>query len=226
VVRARVAVLLPALLGAVALTGCGASQQGIPANISDEQALELALSRYDYDLGLLLEEFPDVAPPELGLQMMVASRTEWSAFQVMCLVDEGIRGATPTRDGYAINGDNDPVDEAVARFTCRYRYPIDPRVLGALSPEQAGYAFDYLVERVVPCMRSLGFEPSPPPDRDDFIAYSERVWGAVLWSPYGRFWDKYSGPERTLVDRHCPPLPDEPFAVFNGTLNERLIGEE
>jgi hypothetical protein len=157
---------------------------------------------------------------------MVTSRAEWSTFQVMCLVDEGIRGATPTRDGYAIDGDNEPADEAVARFTCRYRFPIDPRALGALSAEQAGYAWDYLVERVAPCMRSIGFEPSPHPEREDFIAYSERVWGAVLWSPYGRFSDKFFGPERTIVDLHCPPLPDDPFAVFNGTLGERLTGED
>ena len=82
------------------------------------------------------------------------------------------------------------------------------------------------MHRVVPCMRSIGFEPSPYPDRDDFIAYSARVWGAALWTPYGRFTDKYFGPERTVVDQHCPPLPDDPFAVFNGTLGERIIGED
>ena len=225
-VRRRVVALLAGLLGACTMAGCAASDPPIPAALSDEQALELAMSRYQYDLRLLLEDFPDAALPELGIVTMVASRTEWSQFQVMCLVNEGIRGATPTRDGYAIDGDNQPVDEAVARFTCRYRFPIDPRVLGALSSEQAGYAWDYLVERVVPCMRSIGFEPSPPADRDEFIAYSARVWGSVLWSPYGRFEDPFFGPERTIVDRHCPALPDDPFAVFNGTLTARLLGED
>lgn len=223
-VRSRVvALLLPLLLGA--MSGCAASERPIPAGISDEHALELALTRYDYDLERLLEKFPDAVVPELHVNVMVSSRAEWSVFQVMCLVEAGIRGASPTRDGYAVNGDNDPVDEAVARFACRYRYPIDPRVLGALSADQAGYAWDYLVGRVVPCMRSIGFEPSPPPSREDFVAYSAHVWGAVLWSPYGRFEDKYFGPERAVVDQHCPPLPDDPFAVFNGTLGERLIGE-
>ena len=222
--RSRVIALLPALLGACAVSGCAASPAPMPAGISDERALELALSRYQYDQRLLLEDYPQASLPELGVVTLVSSRTEWSGFQVMCLVNEGISGAIPTRDGYAIDGDNAPVDEAVARFTCRYRFPIDPRVLGALSPEQAGYAWDYLVERVVPCMRSIGFEPSPSPSRDDFIAYSERVWGAVLWSPYGRFSDKFFGPERTVIDQHCPPLPDDPFAVFNGTLGERLLG--
>jgi hypothetical protein len=75
-------------------------------------------------------------------------------------------------------------------------------------------------------MQNLGFEPSPPADRGDFIAYSARVWGAVLWTPYGSLDDPFSGPERELVDSRCPPLPDDPFAVFNGTLTARIAGED
>ena len=186
----------------------------------------MSQSRYTYDLNLLLQQYPDATVPETGTWIMMSSRAEWSQFQVMCLVEHGIRGVKVTPDGYTVQGDNDPEAAAVARFACRYRYTLDPRVLGALSADQAGYAWDYLVERVVPCMRSIGFEPSPHPDRDDFVAYSERVWGAVLWSPYGRFEDKYFGPERMVVDQHCPPLPDDPFAVFNGTLTARIIGED
>jgi hypothetical protein len=206
------------------LTGCAGPAAPLPPGISDTEALEMSLSRYTYDLNLLLQRYPGATVPESGVSTMVSSRAEWSQFQVMCLVEWGIRGVSTTLGGYAVQGDNDPEHEAIARFACRYRFPIDPRVLGALSAEQAGYAWDYLVHRVVPCMRSIGFEPSPPPDRDDFIAYSERVWGAVLWSPYGRFEDKYFGPERIAVDQHCPPLPDDPFAVFNGTLTDRIVG--
>ena len=209
---------------AALLAGCAAPVEPIPAGLSDTEAMELSLSRYSYDLNLLLQQYPDAEVPGVGTSTMVTSRVEWSQFQVMCLVNHGIRGARATTDGYVVQAANDPQTEAVAQFVCRYQYAIDPRVLGALSAEQAGYAWDYLVERVVPCMRSIGFEPSPPPSRDDFIAFSEHVWGAALWTPYGRFTDKFFGPERVVVDRHCPPLPDDPFAVFNGTLTDRIIG--
>jgi hypothetical protein len=224
--RTRGAGLLAIALVAVTLGGCsGDHRPPVPAGLSDDEAVQLSLSRYDYDLNLLLKEFPTAAVPGTGLRMMVSSRAEWSQFQVMCLVEHGIRGATPTLGGYAVQGDNDPEAEAIARFACRYQYPIDPRVLGALSAEQSGYAWDYLTGRVLPCMRRLGFEPSPPAPRKDFVAYSSHVWGSVLWSPYGRLDDPFSGPDRALVDSHCPPLPDDPFAVFNGTLTARISGE-
>ena len=221
---ARSVILFAVALGVLA--GCAEPPPAIPAGISDEQAMELSLTRYEYDLGLLLEEFPGAVVPEAHIQSMVPSRADWSLMQVMCLVGFGIRGVEPTLGGYAIRGDNDPQAEAVAQLACRYEYPIDPRILGALSPEQAGYAWDYLVERVVPCMRTLGFEASPPAGRDEFVTYSARVWGSSLWSPYGRFEDPFFGPERILVDQHCPPLPDDPFAVFNGTLSQRINGQQ
>ncbi len=221
----RIAALLVGCLAAV-LTACAAPDPPVPDGISDEHALELGLSRYAYDLRLLLRDYPDAVLPGVGEVELVAAFDDWTRQQVACLAGMGIAGARGTIDGFAVLGENDAQEEAVARFVCHYRYLIDPRVRGALSAEQAGYAWDYLVERVVPCMRSLGFEPSPPPDRDEFVAYSQRVWSAVLWSPYGRFENKYSGPERTVVDRHCPPLPDDPFAVFNGTLSARLLGED
>ena len=85
---------------------------------------------------------------------MVSSRAEWSQAQVGCLVGMGIDGVRSTPGGYTVQALNDPETEALARFVCRYQYPLDPRVMGALSAEQAGYAWDYLVHRVVPCMRS------------------------------------------------------------------------
>ena len=220
------ALLLVGASVVVTLIGCAAPTEPVPPGISDAEALELSLSRYAYDLDLVLENYPDVTLPQPLVSTMVSSRAEWSQAQVGCLVGMGIDGVRSTPAGYTVQALNDPETEALARFVCRYQYPLDPRVMGALSAEQAGYAWDYLVHRVVPCMRSIGFEPSPYPDRDDFIAYSARVWGAALWTPYGRFTDKYFGPERTVVDQHCPPLPDDPFAVFNGTLGDRIIGEE
>jgi hypothetical protein len=215
-----------ALVGSALLGGCaGSGEPPVPPGLSDDQAIELSRSRYEYDLKLLLQEFPTASVPDVEPVTMVASRSEWSVAQVTCLVGRGIRGATTTPGGYAVQGGNDPQAEAIARFACRYQFPIDPRVLGALSAEQAGYAWDYLVGRVMPCMRRLGFQPSPPASREDFIAYSEHVWGSVLWSPYGSLDDPFSGPDRALIDSRCPPLPDDPFAVFNGTLNARISGE-
>lgn len=221
----RIAALLIGCLAAL-LTGCATPDPPVPAGISYQQALELGQSRYSYDLRILLRDYPDATLPGADRVQMVTAFSEWSAQQVGCLTEMGIDGARVTVDGYAVLGENDPEAEAVARFACRYRYMIDPRVRGALSAEQAGYAWDYLVKRVVPCMRSIGFETSEPPGRDEFIAYSQRVWGAARWSPYDRFQDPFFGPERALVDQFCPPLPDDPFAVFNGTLSERLRGEE
>jgi hypothetical protein len=211
---------------ALALPGCAAQQRELPPGLSDASALQLSLARFDYDLDLLLERFPDADVPESVTSTMVASRVAWSQAQMACLIEAGIRGVRATPAGYVVQGVNDPEQEAVARFVCRYRFTIDPRAEGALSAEQAGYAWDYLVQRVMPCMKRLGFEPSTPPTREDFIAYSERVRGAVRWSPYNGLDGEFSGPERDLVDRHCPPLPDDPYAVLNGTLAERLLAED
>ncbi len=223
-----VGLLLPVvvLVGGGILAGCGAPTPAIPAGISDDEAAALSLTRYEYDRDLLLQTYPEAELPDVRIQDMVPSRSEWSQMQVMCLVANGIRGVEATLGGYSVHGDNDPQAQAVAQLVCRYQYPIDPRILGALSAEQSGYAWDYLVGRVVPCMRALGFEPSPPAPRDEFVTYSARVWGSVLWSPYGRFEDPFFGPERVLVDSHCPPLPDDPFAVFNGTLTLRINGDQ
>lgn len=228
VVRSRVIrLLLPLLVvgGGCALPGCADGTPAIPPGISDERAMELGLARYAYDLDLLMRRYPDATVPMPVELVMVATRDEWSQAQVRCLTERGIVGARTTSGGYAVLGENDPQEEAVARFVCRYQVTLDPRVLGALSPEQAGYAYDYLTDRIVPCMQSIGFEPSPAVDREAFIAYSARVWGAALWTPYGRLDDPFAGPEREFVDSRCPPLPDDPFAVFNGTLSSRVNGD-
>src|SRR5690606_41773782 len=59
---------------------------------------------------------------------------QWRELQASCLDSEGFDPVEITPEGLVVGGEEAPL--AQARLHCAYRFPIDPRLLGALSAAQ------------------------------------------------------------------------------------------
>ena len=182
------------------LAGC-ATATPIPAGLTDDEAKaivaqQLGGSRFDRDM-------PPV--PVIAFTTM----DSWSSMQVTCLRAAGIN-AEEISGGYSVRGERYVgADFELAQFTCDSQYPVDPRLQGYLSDAQADYVYDYLTERVAPCLELLGYPVVPSaPDHASFVD----ALPTALWTPYLAI--KATPAEWATINAKCPPIPSDEFALF------------
>jgi hypothetical protein len=156
-----------------------------------------------------LDAEPDVAT------VAFTTPDTWSTVQTSCLQAAGLQ-AREISGGFTIDdpGDLDATEVSLAQWTCLRQYPVDPRITGFLSDAQVLFMYDYFVSRLTPCIATLGFDVTPPPQRDQYLAL---VRAGSSWSPYigadGEPIARSPG-EWALVNGRCPPLPDDPFGPY------------
>ena len=201
-----------ALVAVLLLAGC-ATATPIPPGLTDAEADEVVASR-------LAETWTVVNRGEFR-EMPVIERVsfttpdDWSSAQVSCLVAAGI-DASEVSGGFSVSSDGTISDRQIAdaQIVCLGQYPVDPRTQGYLSDAQLLYAYDYLTERVAPCLDLLGFPSSGPPDR---LAFVGAVRAGLVWTPYshgGATRLDATPAEWTVINGKCPPLPVDPFVIF------------
>lgn len=233
---------LLAVLGTIVLLGAtvmvvlvsAGPRTAVPAGLSDAEAREALVGAMADELRELGRRVPEVAvqlasggallddrdlvdryPLADGRRIddveLVSDLDEWIGLQVACLREQGLSPVTVTPDGYLLGGTR---DEALqARVLCTYSYPLDPRVLGALSAEQAGYAWDYFQSRLIPCLTGLGLRVGDGPSRDVFVREALGVAGPLPWTPYDGLRIRTDA-ARAALDAACAPLPVEPYALY------------
>lgn len=195
------------IVAVVLLTGC-AAQPPVPEGLTDEEAGRLVLVSLAADTALLQEQLPD-ASLQLG-DGLTDDWDVWVDLQVMCLEAAGFAPVLIDA-GLLISGDTDLV--RAARIHCAYRFPLDPRQLGALSSEQAEWAWDYWDTRLIPCVEALGYTVPGVPQRAEFVRNAVGRIGSLPWTPYLAM-RVQSNEEKAAIDGACPPLPDDPYGLF------------
>ena len=208
----RLRALAAAAASLLLLAGC-ATPTPIPPGLTDAEADEVVAEQ-------LAETWTAVNRGE-ARDMPAFERVSyttpdtWSSAQVSCLVAAGI-DASEVSGGYMVSSDGTVSNRQIAdaQMVCLGQYPVDPRTQGYLSDSQLLYAYDYLTERVAPCLDLLGFPSSGPPDRPAFVG---AVRAGQVWTPYshgGATRLDATAAEWTVINGKCPPLPADPFAMF------------
>ena len=188
------------------LAGCGTATP-IPPGLTDDEAKAIVAQR------LGASRFDNDRPPIDVVEF--ATMDSWSSMQVTGLRAAGIN-AEEISGGYAVRGDGDTSEYfEKAQFTCDSQYPVDPRTQGYLSDAQADYAYDYLTERVTPCLELLGYPVVPSaPDHASFV----NALPAALWTPYLSI--TATPAEWAAINAKCPPISTDEFALFQPPATE------
>ena len=210
------------LVGGVAvllLGGCAAEPQ-VPEGLTDEEAGRLILVAMARDISELQRQVPGADGPSIVGEEVVDNWGDWMNLQSDCLKAAGFSPVQVTKDGFIVGGDTDLVREA--RVHCAYRFPLDPRLLGALSSEQAEYAWDYWDQRLIPCVEELGYTVPGVPIRAEFIRNAVGRVGRLPWTPYVAM-RVQSNEEKAAIDEACPPLPEDPYNLYENTALPVLI---
>jgi hypothetical protein len=98
-------------------------------------------------------------------------------------------------------------------------------MLGALSAEQAEYAWDYWDSRLIPCVEELGYKVPAVPARSEFVRNAVGRIGRLPWTPYLAMRVE-SEQEKASIDAACPPLPEDPFSLYENAVRPVLIVQE
>lgn len=75
-------------------------------------------------------------------------------------------------------------DRDLVQWLCFKRYPVSPDSPDLdfiLNKAQADYLYDYYVERLIPCLESIGMTVGEAPRR---VEFTRLPYGALGWSPY------------------------------------------
>jgi hypothetical protein len=126
-----------------------------------------------------------------------------------CITKAGIGGLDPGPDG-SFSPDGRELQDLANRvqFICSLQYPYDisePSKMGYLSEEELAWNWAYNRERLVPCLRLLGYTINEP--GGDYVEGSGN-----LWLPYFDMTPvPASDSEWASIDLRCPPSPVGPL---------------
>lgn len=211
--------LLVGTVAVVLLAGCAAQPQ-VPAGISDEEAGRLIYAAMVTDIRRLQQEYPEAVEPAVVAEQIATDWDQWLELQASCLDSEGFDPVEITPEGLVVGGEEALL--AQARLHCAYRFPIDPRLLGALSAAQAEWAWDYWDTRLIPCVERLGYRVPGVPARAEFVRNAVGRIGQLPWTPYLAM-RVGSAEEKADIDAACPPLPSDPYSLYETTVRPVLI---
>ena len=191
------------------LAAC-APTTGLPRPLSQQEIDGIVARDNDYRWEFYFANRPDVARPVVERRGYVAPGLA-ADFYAKCLSTGGFDMAYVY--GVGLEFGLDPATQTaayLAYYICAAQYPVDPIARGFLSPDQLGFMYDYYVQRLTPCLRSLGYTVPQAPQRGDFIAAS---FNGDSWNPYDGVALAVSSPVWTLIDERCPPLPAQTYGT-------------
>ena len=151
-------------------------------------------------------QYPDAVRPEADLVRTVAP-PEWATAIAECLNAEGF-GAIAQADG-SVYFDTGEQDEAysVALYTCKIRYPIDPKFQGPLNDEQLRRVYEYSKTTLAPCLESFGIAVPEPPSLELFL---EKRGNPEAWNIYGDVHNILkSNAQWQEINATCPQYPSD-----------------
>ena len=152
------------LLGVVPLLALAAcANPELPAEPTPAEVRQVVL---DLETEQWFTMFGEKREPQTLVRVWVDSFAEQKA-----AVDECMAATTaPDRD--------------LVQWLCFKRYPVSPDSPDLdfiLTKAQADYLYDYYVERLNPCLESLGLTVGEAPRR---VEFTRVPYGALSWSPY------------------------------------------
>ncbi len=182
------------------LVGCTAAPQPLPPGLTDDEVAAIRAAEQQ-------SWWDQIAPgePMPVIEVVRYVDNNDTATRVECLKAQPIPGVTVTPDnGFMSNGLESQKALDRAFFVCAQMYPPQGSTddLGLYSSEQLSYLYDDFTERLLPCLRMMGFriaDPSPqffgqsgylPWDPYAVLVRNPAAWDASLWA---------------LVDVRCPP---------------------
>lgn len=127
-------------------------------------------------------------------------------------------------DGVVLT-DGGPQEEEVreASAVCNDRYPVHPRHLRPLEPDQLSRLYDWYVQESVPCLQGQGVSVEPAPPRADFIRDYPMSWhphSSVQMEPLRRTGADGASVQGTaeweLLRQACPELPPDRLLTGDG----------
>ncbi len=156
-------------------------------------------------------------PPQDAQFERYISPDEYGAVMVPCLNDQGIP-ARHSGDGGVLYG-HIPEEQALlqreALYRCEVRFPTHPRYFEPLNAEQLGRLYVYLVEDLVSCLETEGYNVSSPPTLEVFIG-SFNDPAVPSWHPYPAGDPRIQQPEEwNRLNTACPQFP--PLDELYGT---------
>jgi hypothetical protein len=129
-----------------------------------------------------------------------------------CMKDAGFAGITQVGDSVSVSvGEPDPKAATLAYYECVAEYPLHVPAIGYLSRTVRGALYDYLTTRIVPCLRTLGYEVVDPPTRTEYV---ETYYRDLGWNPYEAVSFGSGSIAWLVIDARCAP-PADKFGQFH-----------
>lgn len=151
----------------------------------------------------LLGRFPDTSLPAVSLVRAVAP-SEWASTIATCMTVEGFASNV---EGNAVSTTPFPAAQeeahAIATYTCRVSYPIDPVYRQPYGTEEIDYLYGYLTTDLTSCLAAAGYTTEAPPSRGTF---ADGLSNGFEWSPFDTV--RVTG-DRAFAEllQICPPKP-------------------
>lgn len=185
-----------------ALFGCAAAPQPLPPGLTDDEVAAIrAAERENWWRQLS----PGEPMPEIEVVRYIDFDDQSTL--VDCVKSMNVPGVTVSSDNRSLLYDTPEAQHGVelAYFRCSQMYPppqVSAEELGYYSSEQRAYLYDDFTQRLIPCLRVMGFNVVDPPA--EFFLGS----GYLRWDPYASLvrnpsvWDASLW---ALIDVRCPP---------------------
>jgi hypothetical protein len=190
------------MLVLAALVGCAAAPQPLPPGLTADEVDAIRAAEQE-------TWWRQIAPGEPMPVIEVVQYVDDNDSSALadCVAALEIPGVTVIENnGFSFDGDV-VTQRALERayFVCAQMYPTTPPAIeesGYYSQEQLKYLYDDFSERLVPCLRMMGFDATDPPvelfdgsgylrwDPYSSLVRNPAVWDASLWA---------------LIDVRCPP---------------------
>lgn len=157
------------------LSGCS----GTPAFPPDPDAAETRMIIERGNLAWWHQMFPDEDPPIVTAGELL-SADEWEEAITDCVANTTVELMSQVR----LDEVSDEQMDAVMRasWLCQMEFPSpvgDPS--GYWSNAQLEWLYGFYVDRLVPCIRSIGYRVNNVPKREVFL---EQSIGGPVWNPY------------------------------------------
>jgi hypothetical protein len=186
------------------LAGC-APQHTTPEGLSDAEVKAI----YDAQQLQMWESYHQgETPPDVEFVRYLDP--ESGSVRTECMAEANIPGFSVTEEGWWSFQSTDLATDrlfADAQYICALKYPPDPSnsdQMGLFSDAELDFIYHYMTDRLVPCVRLMGYSLREVPTRDAFMSSSPylgwSVYDAMLPLPQ-------SIEEWGRVDARCPPSP-------------------
>lgn len=185
------------------LTACSAPGSEPPAPSTSESSLsEVA----DAAWAQVSARYPGAVRPEADLVRTVAP-PEWATTIAECLNGEGFDAVAQPDGSVFFDTAEQGEAYAVALYTCKIRYPIDPKFQGPLNDEQLRRIYDYSKAVLTPCLESFGIAVPEPPSLEVFL---EKHGSPDAWNIYGDVQNQVkSNDQWQEISAACPQYPTD-----------------